>query len=229
MEKINYKKYIGVFIITAMVFLTAIYISGFFNNLRLEEIRSLESRITIDLLSSETQYILLQEAACPKINEPVLSKQLNELALKLEYGESRLLFDTREFLHIKQYYTLLQIKDYLLMKKIDERCGTKTVFILYFYSNKGDCVECEKMGAILTHLRKKYPKLRVYSFDYHLDLSALNTLISIYNIRGKNLPVVIINGMPYSGFMNRKEIEKLLPEEITGNLSATTTEQVTEQ
>ena len=73
------------------------------------------------------------------------------------------------------------------MQKIKDRCGsTQTnggLSIMYFYSNKGDCSDCEREGFVLTKLREDYPELRVYSFDYNLDLSALQTLVSIYNIK----------------------------------------------
>jgi len=227
MDQLDIKKYIGVFLITAAIFFTALYVSNTLNERRLEEVKSIEDRIAIDLLSSETQYALLQETVCSQVNESILSGQLNDLAQKLEYSESRLSFDEREFSYLKKYYSLLEMKDYLLMKKLDERCGTDTVFILYFYSNEGDCPECKDMGPVLTHLREKYPSLRVYSFDYNLDLSALGTLTSIYGIKTESLPAIVLEGKVYSGFMDRKEVESLLPSELIDLMeqAATTTEQ----
>jgi hypothetical protein len=59
-------------------------------------------------------------------------------------------------------------------------------------------------------LRQDYPELRVYSFDYDLDLSALETLISIYNIENK-LPALLINDKMYYGFKSIEEIKEVIP------------------
>src|ERR1035437_10255448 len=39
-----------------------------------------------------------------------------------------------------------------------------------------------KDESLLIKLREDYPQLRVYSFDYNLDLSAIQTLISINKV-----------------------------------------------
>jgi hypothetical protein len=46
------------------------------------------------------------------------------------------------------------------------------------------------MGYVLTALRNKYPDLRVYSFDYHFDLGAIETLKSIFKVKDQ-LPALI--------------------------------------
>ena len=211
MTNFDWKKYAVVFGITVIIFGTALYISNFANQKRLQEIQSIEDKIAIDILSSETQFSLLAESSCADVNNLVLSEELNSLSEKLSFTESNLGTDNTEVIKLKRYYSLLQIKDYLLMKKVREKCGLKPLVILYFYSNAGDCNECEKLGYVLTFLRNEYPELRVYSFDYNLELSALRTLKNILRIRN-DLPVVVINDKPYYGFKEIEEFEKIMPE-----------------
>jgi hypothetical protein len=97
------------------------------------------------------------------------------------------------------------------MEQIKERCGTKIYSILYFYTNADNCTECVKQGYVLTELRRKYPDLRVYSFDYNLDLSAVNSLIAIYKVDDTELPALIINDAVMTGFKSTEDIEALLP------------------
>lgn len=211
MRSIDLKKYIGVFGITALIFFTALYISDYFNDQRIAEIRSIEERMSVDILSLETQFDLLEELACKDITEnTVLSKELNSLALRLNYTEKQLGSNNDEVVRLKRQYSLLQIKDYLLMKKITTKCDLDPVFILYFYSNEGDCSDCIRAGHILSYLREKYPTLRVYAFDYNLDLSALRTLISINEIEN-TLPVMVIEDEVYYGFTKLEEVESILP------------------
>ena len=198
--------------ITTAVFFTALFVSDYFNERRIETIRNIEDRISIDILSLETQFDLLEELSCSEITEnSALSKELNALERRLSYTEVQLGTDNPEVLKLKQSYSLLQIKDYLLMKKISAKCGLSPIFILYFYSNKGDCKDCVRMGHILTFLREQYPKLRVYSFDYNLSLSALETLITI-NAVNKELPAFVIGDQVYYGFHSREEMEQIIPE-----------------
>lgn len=211
-NKIDWRKYLFAFVITAAVFFTALFVSDYFNERRIEAIRNIEDRISIDILSLETQFDLLEELSCSEITEnSALSKELNVLERRLSYTEVQLGTDNPEVLRLKQTYSLLQIKDYLLMKKISAKCGLSPIFILYFYSNEGDCKDCVRMGHILTFLREQYPKLRVYSFDYNLNLSALETLITINAIE-KELPAFVIGGRAYYGFHSREEMEQIIPE-----------------
>lgn len=210
--------------ITSFIFFTAIYFSNYFNNKKLAEVRSIEDKIAIDILSSETQYALLQETSCENAGVGALSQELNSLGSKLSYTESQLGSNNSEVLRLKRYYSLLEIKDYLLSKKITEKCGLKSTSIIYLYSNAGDCPLCEKEGYILTYLGETYPDLRIYSFDYNLDLSAVKTLLSIFKIE-KNLPAIVIGDKTYYGFKEKEELVSLLPKKMQDSVrkNATTT------
>jgi len=208
---IDWKKYSLVFLITAAIFGTALYLSTLLDQRRLAELRAIEARIAIDTLSIETQFDLLGGLDCKIIAEkPVLSQELNTLATRLAYAEETLGTDNAEVVSLKKQYTLLEIKDYLLMQKIAEKCGTRSVSILYFYSNAGDCEECGRAGEVLTYMRREYPMLRVYSFDYNLDLGALKTLIALNQIQA-NFPAFIIKDVPTYGFKSAPDMEKMIP------------------
>ena len=208
----DWRKYAYTFVITGVIFVTAIYLSNYFSQKKINEIKGIESRIAVDILSSETQFSLLSELTCREIDSSFLFVELSELGDKLSYTEENRGSDDAEVLNLKRYYSLLQIKDFLLLQKVEERCGkNKAISIIYFYSNLGDCEDCEKEGFVLTRLRQDYPDLRVYSFDYNLDLSALKTLTNIYNIKNEQ-PAIIINDRVYYDFQSIEDIHKILPE-----------------
>jgi hypothetical protein len=211
-EPHDWKKYIIVFFITATIFISGLWISSNLNSKKIDQLKNIESNISLDLLSSETQFNLLQEISCKDISHTVLSSELNSLASKISYSENNIGIENVDVISLKKSYSLLEIKDYLLMKKITERCGEKSAFILYFYKND-DCSDCTKQGYILTSLREKYPDLRVYSFDYNLDLSAIKTMISIYKV-SDSMPALVVDGKVYNGFKTSEEIEELIPEVV---------------
>lgn len=208
-----WNRYIIAFAITAAIFGTAFYIASRIDSSRVAEIRATGEAISIDLLSSEVQFELLGNLDCDTLSaHPVLTDELNSLAERLSFTENRLGSDNAEVIQLKKQYSLLEIKDYLLMQQITQKCKTKPVSILYFYSNSGDCGDCSRMGDVLTYLRQTYPDLRVYSFDYNLNLSALQTLIALRKVH-EPLPAFIAgNGPAIYGFKNLEEMQALIPE-----------------
>lgn len=195
-----------------MVFFGALLVSNTFSERRLAEVKSIENKISLDILSSETQFALLKESSCRAIDHSTaFSEELSSLASKLSYMEDTLGDNDSDVLSLKKYYSLLQIKDYLLVAQINQKCGIKPITIIYFYSNKGDCEDCKKEGYVLTKLRAEYPELRIYSFDYNLDLSAVKTMKSIQGVENK-LPALVIWDEPYYGFKSAEDIEKIIPQ-----------------
>ncbi len=209
-EPNDWKKYIIVLFITSTIFISGLWLSNYLSNKKIDQLKSIENKISLDLMSSEIQFSLLQEQSCKDVSGTVLSSELNSLADKISYSENNIGLENVDVISLKKSYSLLEIKDYLLMKKIRERCGEKSIFILYFYKND-NCDDCTKQGYVLTALREKYPELRVYSFDYNLDLSAIKTMTSIYKVPD-DLPAIVINGKVYSGLQTVEEIEKTFPE-----------------
>lgn len=209
-DKQPFIKYLVVFIITLFVFVIASYLSDFFTNKKIGDIKAVQDKIFIDLLSSETQFSLLQEIPCNTDSDSIVSPEMNELSQKLASSEHNSSISTEELTNLKKYYTILEIKDYLLTKKISQRCSTKNEFILYFY-DKNNCQDCTKQDYILDDLRNKYPQLRVYLFDTELDLSALRSMVSIYKPEKDSTSWLVINGKVYTGLKSIEDIEKILP------------------
>jgi thiol-disulfide isomerase/thioredoxin len=221
---IDTKKYTFTFFVTTAIFATAFFASTFFSQKRVENVKFIQDNIAIDILSSETQFDLLKEVPCQNVNDSILSPELNDLGDRLSHTENVRGENDADVIYLKKYYSLLQVKDYLLSKKVAEKCGSlkKQVFIIYFYSNKGDCPDCQKEGYVLTRLKEKYPELRVYSFDFDLDLSVINSLKAIYKIKSA-LPVLIIEDTTYSGYKSIEELEALLPDTLKQVEVATST------
>ena len=195
-----------------MVFFGALIVSNRFQNKRLSEIKSIEDKLSLDILSSETQFALLKESSCKAIDHSTaFSEELNSLAQKLSYMEDNLGEENTEVINLKKYYSLLQIKDYLLVAQVKEKCGVKPITVIYFYSNAGDCKDCVREGYVLTKLREEFPELRIYAFDYNLDLSAVKTMKSIQGVRN-TLPALVIWEENYYGFKSTEDIEKIIPQ-----------------
>lgn len=205
--------------ITIVLAGTLAYAVNYLNRARVAELSVIEDQLSIDSLSLETQFSLLEAAPCDSSASSVtLTSELADFGSRLSYAENQLGSDNPQVIRLRERYSLLEIRDYLITKRLSESCRTKPVTVLYFYSNAGDCADCDRAGYALSYLRNTYPALRVYSFDYNLDLGALKTFIAVAKVKD-TLPAFIINGKHYYGFTSLDDLEKQFPK---GALSTTT-------
>jgi hypothetical protein len=208
------KRYIIVFFITLALFGTGFYLSNHFSSKKITALKSIQDQISLNILSSETQFALLSETTCSADSDSVLSEELSNLSDKLDYGERTIGARDPNIISLRHYFSLLEIKDFLLLRKINERCKTNTPYILYFYSSKDDCENCASQWRAITALRNEHPQVRVYVFDYHTDLSAVQTLKKIYKVKS-TLPSLVINEKTYNAPLDLSELKKTLKLETT--------------
>lgn len=215
-------------VITVLLIGTVVYAINYLNQQRIEQLSDIQNRLATDTLSVETQFALLESAPCEDIAEGnTLSQEVNDLGDRLSVAESQLGTTNKQVIQLKEQYTLLQIRDYLLTQRLTQTCGIKPTVVLYFYSDKpGACPDCNRASYALSYLHTLNPQLRVYSFDYNLDLGALDTLESVEKIQ-PNFPAFVINGKRSYGFTTLDEFEKLFPKDFFASSTASSTTSTT--
>lgn len=209
--KTDFKKYINAFVITLGVFIVVFALVYLVNNRKLSHLVELQQKISIDLIANETQFDLLKSAPCSALGSSVLSQELGEFGQKLDYTESRQGARSADVVELKKHYSLLQIKDYLLMQELSAKCGQQVDALLYFYGD--NCPECIKQGYILTEFKKEYPEIRIYSFDGDLDFSVINTFAALYSF-DKKYPTLIVKDNIYQEFKGLDDLKALFPEAV---------------
>jgi hypothetical protein len=211
-------------IITVLLIGTVVYTINYLNNERVAQLSELQDQLATDTLSVETQFALLEEAPCEDLTEGnTLSQEVSNLGDRLALAESQLGSTNVQVIQLKKQYTLLQIRDYLLTKRLSQTCDVDPTVVLYFYSNEpGSCADCNRASYALSYLHNENPKLRVYSFDYNLQLGALDTLKSVEKVQPK-FPAFVIDGKRSYGFTTLDEFETLFPADFFSSSTATTT------
>lgn len=211
-------------IITFLLIATVIYAINYLNNQRIQQLSELQNQLATDTLSVETQFALLEEAPCEDLTEGnTLSQEVSNLGDRLAVAESQLGSTNEQVIQLKKQYTLLQIRDYLLTKRLTSTCGLDPTVVLYFYSNKpGACTDCDRASYALSYLHNANPKLRVYSFDYDLPLGALDTLKSVEKVQPK-FPAFVIDGKRSYGFTTIDEFQTLFPKDFFASSTEATT------
>lgn len=208
----DWKKYLIVFLITLGIFLVAIYLSSSFSNKRFAEMRTFQDKLATDILSSETRFALLERTSCEHFvdDDALLSEELSLFGERLSRMEKQLGENDPEVEQLNRYYSLLQVKDYLLVTQLAEKCDTDPVIMLYF--TKEDCTACDRQQYVIDDVHRDYPKLSLYSFDYDTELSAVRTLISTLGVKEEDLPVIILDDEVYNSGLSEDELREKLAE-----------------
>ncbi len=207
-QKMQASKYVAAFAMTTVIFLIGFIIGGYINESKLSTIDELQQDLTKDTISSELQFILLTEHPCESLHADQLTEELYDIGTKLDFMESKMGKKNKDVIKLKEYYSLLEIRHWLLMKRANEECNSSYDLIHYLYSNKGDCDDCEQQGYVLSTIHKKYPTVNIYSFDINIDDPALGSIKDLYGIT--TAPSLVINGITEEGFRDKEFIENNL-------------------
>ena len=205
---ISYSKFLIAFSLTLCIFLIGVIVGNYMLSYKMNKFSDYEQDLKIDLLASEIEDRIIKEAGCNATGQLQLTESLYDLSAKLGYLENQLGWDNPQVWRMKKYYSLLQLRHWIYISAINEKCGFNYTTILYFYSNKGDCQSCESQEYVHNHLKKKHNNTFIYSFDINIDNAALSTIKQIYGV--KTTPTLVINKISTSGFKDLGEIEKLL-------------------
>ncbi|MDB5245418.1 MAG: hypothetical protein JWN90_523 [Parcubacteria group bacterium] len=225
---LNARNALWALLITVLITGTVIYAVNYLDEQRVAQLDDLQTRLATDTLSVETQFALLESAPCADVSEGnTLSQEVSSLGDKLSVTETRLGTDDAQVLELKKQYTLLQIRDYLLTKRLSTACHIDPTVALYFYSNTaGSCADCDRAAYALSYLHETNPKLRVYAFDYNLDLGALKTLIAVEKVDPK-FPAFVIDGKRTYGFTTLDDFKLQFPKDFFATTTATSTSATT--
>jgi len=209
-RKIVKEKYIAVFALATLLFIVGILVGHWISEWKIKKTLEVEKKLRFDLLSLELETEMLENYPCT-IEAMMLEEELGKIARKVSFLEEQLGKRNPKVLELKKYYSLLEIRHYLLMKERKERCNENYTLILFFYSNLPENIEVsEKQGYVLDYLRDKYTtkRVKIYSLDYDLDLGIIKELIRIHNI--SEVPSLVIDGNLYVGFQSKENLEKIL-------------------
>ncbi|RME52401.1 hypothetical protein D6783_04735 [Candidatus Woesearchaeota archaeon] len=211
-RRINKSKYLVSLLLTIAIFVIGIFIGNTFAEQKLSHVEELERDLRLDVLGIEIQYAIFAEDPCQAIETGELTDELYDVSQKLTFMENQLGKDNKEVVSLKNYYSLLQARHWLLMQRSQRQCNNNLTLIIYFYSNKGDCPSCEQQGVILTYIRRKYPFVRTYPYDINMENPVTRAIKQIYHVT--TAPTVIIDGEVYPHFLTTTEIESILAQKL---------------
>jgi len=126
--------------------------------------------------------------------------------LELRFGKN----DPR-VLEQKNIYTDLEFEHLKIINFLRENCNKEFVTIQFLYSNIEESKdESEIAGRILSAFKKQdSERIMVYSFDFNLNNSQINSIKSQYNITSP--PILIINEKEVTKISNIVQLSPYVP------------------
>lgn len=202
-------RYLVAFLLTASVFVLGIFLGIVISDFKITKIYGYERELMMNLAVQDLQSEILEGDKCKFVDSGFVSQELFKVGDRLDALEKELGKDDEQVLSLKGYYTLLEVKDYLFFKKLNERCNAGFILNLFFYSNDPKvCERCQDQGFVLSYARAKNDKIRTYSFDVDLNLPIVDYLANYHNIKG--IPSVVFGDNVYAGFVDADQVEKII-------------------
>jgi len=110
---------------------------------------------------------------------------------------------TDDYKLLKQQYTQLSIRAWVLAKNRQKLCDDQVVPVIYFYS--ANCSVCVRQGEELDTLPNDVPdkEVMIFTIDYNANVAMVNYIKDFYEI--KTVPAILMNSRVYKGRLFEKE------------------------
>lgn len=213
-RQIDLGKYLSIFAITALIFILGILLGNYIAHFRLGELEKAQQELTAQIMGLELKDALLKYRDVCSLTWQEIWEEKVRTGEKMEKLESRLGKTNSDVLRQKEIYELIEIRTWLLLREIKQKCNETFEIILFFYTNdkddtRGSWRQCETQGYVLDALYQRYPdKVNTFAFDVNIKNPATLILQQLYNIT--EVPSLVINEKLYSEYINLPTLEDLL-------------------
>jgi hypothetical protein len=217
-RKISWNTYAIAFVISVLLFATGILVGTQLvqsvNQGLQDELRDLQQRTTeielLTLLSDQQDAGRMCEIYRSSLAD--FGAQTADFDRKIDILEKSRGKNDPETLQLKKDYLLMQVRDYLLIGKMNSQCPQKTDTVLFFYTNK-NCPECSRQGDVGPELKRDRPDVMIYAFDADLGLTVVDALEKINGVT--SYPALVVNGQKVEGYADEQKIIAMLDQNKT--------------
>lgn len=208
-KKLNKANLFAALSMTTLIFLSGFYLNSTLTGDKLTELQELQDVLSVESASLEAQYDLALQNPCNIAGLTELNNELNSFGDKVTHLERISPDEDINVDNLYNYYTVLEVKHFLFINEVNQKCEDEYPTILFFYSLDDEaCTACGEQGQALTALKHDYPNTMIYSFNLDSTSKVVGTLEQLYNITG--LPALVVNEEKIEGFTARKELESTL-------------------
>ena len=207
-RKISWDLYLSAFAISLVVFAIGVWVGLQIEQGVAEQVSEVMDQTNGRMLSMSNLLLMEDDPLfCTYLEEEMAAFDYETYLLGQQIGTMEERRGVDDSLKIK--YMDLEFRDYLLSKKINERCELDQNIVLYFVSSS-NCADCKQQGERLSEARSQ-TNTKVYTFDIDADSGLIDSLKQKYSIT--SVPSVVINEEKYEGQMTSLELIDILDSE----------------
>lgn len=212
-REIKKTRYIVAFVISGLLFSVGILIGMQISYYNVSEMQKDIELMQMEYSTLETLMLLgnMANVSCDIYDKQIINfgAQTDNFGGKLEFMEPRVGKDDPEIQRMKSTYWMMELRDFLILRQVETKCGRHHDTILYFH--RDGCDMCEYQGKTLKLIKTDYPEIMIYSFDMNSSNLIITSLNEVYGIT--EAPAIVVNDRTYLGFTNKEDIKKILKRE----------------
>lgn len=206
------EKYVFAALLTLGIFLLGVLLGLVIEGKRIIFIQNSAKEQKLDFASLQLQYAyvnqLSQEQNCPALIKTFEKniESLESARLRLEEYNQNAKISKDDFKLLQREYILSQLSYWLFAKQTRDVCNVDQASILYFYSTKKECPDCEEQAFVLTYLKKRFnEKLLIFALNgRYTEEPMIEMLKTRYDIQV--YPTLVIEDKKFEGFTSKDDI-----------------------
>jgi hypothetical protein len=202
------------FFLTFIVFFSGFSIGFLINDFKQKDLNADLTLIKDSVEKNQVEIALMNylndNISCDymKLRVSSINEKVYDLGIKVGNYEDNNGVLNEDYYNLKKSYINSLINNWINVNNAKDLCKLNYSTILYFYSLKETCPECEKQTVVLSAIKELYGiNALIYSIDSTLELDTVNILRYSYNVT--QYPSLVINGKTYSGFVSFSDIKEM--------------------
>ncbi len=205
-------------LMTLLIFASIYSLNMFFESQREQYVTEQMNEIVDDFEEIETAYYFMDLVAQQNNSCDILKSELDYLESRLWVLDGRIKsyrditkdFANDEFyIREKKKLNRREVIHLAMLSKLKKTCNYNHTIVLYFYGQCEQNRRCDEQGYVLTYINQNIdPEISILSFDADRNISAVDSLIKLYNVT--EYPCVVVEGHTHCGLHTSDEMMALM-------------------
>ncbi len=213
-RKISWMMYLTALVVSILIFSLGILLGIQISQQATSQLRGDLEKLQLQSREIELLTLLQSDLLANNSKElcSIYSEQLKRFGDQTaEYGERLVELESKrgssdpEAKQLRFEYSIMELRDFMLIKQTNENCGARISTILFFFSNE-NCPDCTKQVLALREIKNQRQEVQIYHLDMGLDAAIIMAFEKIYDV--EKVPSLVVNGKTYEGFQSKNDILK---------------------
>lgn len=232
MRKVNRRRYVLAFVITAAIFFLGFFFGFIMDLQRINYFQTVNDANQMNIRSLQIQDDLVNSGTARNqcaafrfmFDKAITELENNRERLELYSQQSNV--KQADFDTIKREYMLSQINFWQISQNLKESCPNASDFvtIIYFFSDAKKCPDCDKQATVLNYYKSQLKEnILIFSIDEQMDSTEplVKLLKNIYDVN--NYPTLVVENITYENYTDQHELGNILCNLYSSNASKSLT------